>query len=417
MSSVDPITTMILRDHQTDATNKMTVYHKGIICAVTGAGKTLIGVYDTIREFKKEESQTVVVVAPRLMLANQLSNEYLEFITNASVFHCHSGETKHKSSTNPKVIKNWFDKTEGHKLIFTTYHSLHRIIESGIKVDTAHIDEAHNSIQKNFFPAVEQLSKSCDRFYSYTATPKYSLKANKPGMNRSDVYGQIIVNVSAPEMVSKGHIVSPKIKTHTINSVRDKEFGAERDCMTLLDTIVNEDNMDKVLVAAPNTKVLIRMLAETDFMKEIQSFGYDLFWITAKYGAFINGNKVDRDVFFDTLKSYGKENGRKFVVLHYSILSEGIDCPGLTSCILMRNLDYIAMAQTIGRVIRLHPDDSRRLSEGSLTPDKSEEFVKPYGFVHVPVYNNTGIGTARRVQAVSDTIFVHGEPIISTINK
>lgn len=395
----------------------MSKHDKGIICAVTGAGKTLIGVFDTMKQFEQEEDQTVVVVAPRLMLANQLSHEYLEFITNASVFHCHSGDTTHESSTNPNVIRKWVNNTPGHKLIFTTYHSLHRLIESDIVIHTAHLDEAHNSVQKNFFPFVEKLSEVSKRFYSYTATLKYSSQFNKPGMNWGRVYGQVIVNISAPEMISSGFIVPPQILPQQIKSNREKEFAAERDCMTLLDTILNEDNMQKVLVAAPNTKVLIRMLAETEFMTEVQSYGYELLWITSKYGAFINNQKVSREQFFNTLKTYGSDPSKKFILLHYSILSEGIDCPGLTSCILMRNLDYISMAQTIGRIIRLHPDDSKRLSEGSLIPGKTEDYVKSYGFIHVPVYSNTGIATARRLQSVAETIFIKGQPVISTIQK
>jgi len=292
-----------LRPHQDHAVSMMIKHDKGIICAVTGAGKTLIGVFDTMKQFEQEEDQTVVVVAPRLMLANQLSHEYLEFITNASVFHCHSGDTIHQSSTNPSVIRKWVHNTPGHKLIFTTYHSLHRLIESDIEIDTAHLDEAHNSVQKNFFPFVEKLSEISKRFYSYTATPKYSSQFNKPGMNWGRVYGQMIVNISAPEMISGGFIVPPQILAQEIKSDRDKEFASERDCMTLLDTILNEDNMQKVLVAAPNTKVLIRMLAETEFMTEVQSYGYEVLWITSKYGSFINNQKVTREEFFNTLKT------------------------------------------------------------------------------------------------------------------
>lgn len=407
----------MLRHHQKHALHRMLQYDKGVICAVTGAGKTLIGVYDAVRQFESEEDQTVVVVAPRLLLANQLSEEYLEHIANASVLHVHSGDTRHASTTKPHYIKRWVENTKGHKLIFTTYHSLRRVIESGIAVDTSHLDEAHNSVRKDFFPYVEMLSALSDRFYSYTATPKHSSTVKKPGMNRTDVYGQMIVNVSAPEMVQSGYIVPPDVRTHTINAARDKEYGAERDCMTLLDTIINEDNMEKVLVAAPNTKVLIRMLAETEFMTEVQSYGYDVLWITSKYGAFVNNDKVSREEFFNTLRAYGKDPDKKFIILHYSILSEGIDCPGLTSCILMRNLDYISMAQTIGRVIRLHPEDSKRLSEGVIEPGATEQYVKSSGFIHIPVYNNVGISTVRRIQSVTDTIFVQGDPVISTITK
>ena len=408
---------MILRQHQQRASSAMETHDKGQVVMTTGGGKTLTMIADAIKKFTDSVPQTIVVVAPRIMLAEQLSAEFLEHITNASVMHIHSGETHHYSTTNPNKILTWINNIEGHKLIFTTYHSLIQIERSGVDVDTIYFDEAHNSVQRNFFEPTKYFSDHAKRCYFFTATPKHSSVASKPGMNDGSVYGQVICQVSAPELVDGGYILPPQVQVHSINVHRDKEFAAERDCMTLLDTIVNEDNMEKVLVAAPNTKVLMSMLAETEFMTEVQSHGYDVMWITAKHGAFINNKKVGREVFFDTLTEWGKDSEKKFIILHYSILSEGINCPGLTSCVLMRNMDYIAMAQTIGRVIRLHTDDARRLSEGTLIPGQLENYHKSYGFVHVPVYSNTGITTAKKLQAVVDTIFVKGEPAISTIKK
>jgi superfamily II DNA or RNA helicase len=406
-----------LRPHQQRGLDAMIKYCIGQLIMPTGSGKTLTMITDAIREFSNSDPQTIVVVAPRIMLAEQLSAEFLEHITNASVMHVHSGETHHFSTTNPSKIFAWNYQVKGHKLIFTTYNSLQRLQQADIHVDTIYFDEAHNSVKNHFFPATKHFSATADRCYFFTATPKHSATISKPGMNDGSVYGQVICNVPAPELVEGGFIVQPQINVQKIDSIRDKDDAAERDCMTLLDTILNEDNMQKVLVAAPNTKVLIRMLAETDFMSEVQSYGYDVLWVTAKYGAFINNQKVSREVFFNTLTAWGKDPAKKFIILHYSILSEGINCPGLTSCVLMRNMDYIAMAQTIGRVIRLHPDDSKRLSEGTLIPGKTEDYVKSYGFIHVPVYSNTGIATARRLQSVAETIFVQGEPAISTIKR
>jgi len=408
---------MILRPHQERAHNAMEHHSKGQVLMTTGGGKTPTMIFDGIKEFSNSIPQTIVVVAPRIMLAEQLSAEFLEHITNASVMHVHSGETHHYSTTNPNKIFAWNYHVKGHKLIFTTYHSLIQIQRSGIAVDTIYFDEAHNSVQRHFFESTKYFSDHAKRCYFFTATPKHSTVASKPGMNDVAVYGKVICEVSAPELVNGGYILPPQVQVHSMNVERDKDGAAERDCMTLLDTILNEDNMEKVLVAAPNTKVLIRMLAETDFMTEVQSHGYDVMWITAKYGAFINNQKVGREVFFDTLTEWGKDSEKKFILLHYSILSEGINCPGLTSCVLMRNMDYIAMAQTIGRVIRLHTDDARRLSEGTLVPGQLKDYHKAYGFVHVPVYSNTGITTAKRMQAVVDTIFVQGEPAISTIKR
>ena len=408
---------MILRQHQQRASSAMETHDKGQVVMTTGGGKTLTMIADAIKKFTDSVPQTIVIVAPRIMLAEQLSAEFLEHITNASVMHVHSGETHHYSTTNPNKILTWINNIEGHKLIFTTYHSLIQIERSGVDVDTIYFDEAHNSVQRNFFEPTKYFSDHAKRCYFFTATPKHSAVASKPGMNDGSVYGQVICQVSAPELVDGGYILPPQVQVHSINVHRDKEFAAERDCMTLLDTIVNEDNMEKVLVAAPNTKVLMSMLAETEFMTEVQSHGYDVMWITAKHGAFINNQKVGREVFFDTLTEWGKDSEKKFIILHYSILSEGINCPGLTSCVLMRNMDYIAMAQTIGRVIRLHTDDARRLSEGTLIPGQLKDYHKSYGFVHVPVYSNTGITTAKKLQAVVDTIFVQGEPAVSVIKR
>ena len=116
------------RTHQKECLDATEIFSKGIICATTGAGKTLVGIGDTIREFEKDTPQTVVVVAPRILLANQLSSEYLEHIHNVAVLHVHSGETHHFSTTKPAEIYNWSYRAYKHQLIFTTYHSLHKIM-------------------------------------------------------------------------------------------------------------------------------------------------------------------------------------------------------------------------------------------------------------------------------------------------
>ena len=406
-----------LRPHQQRATDAMIKYTKGIICAVTGAGKTLVGVADTMREFASETPKTVIVVSPRILLAEQLSHEYLEFITNAKVFHCHSGETHWESSTRPYEIKNWYESNKSsHKLIFTTYHSLSRLQVTGIEVDVVHMDEAHNSIQKHFFPAVEYFSKTAKRFYSYTATPKNSNVIGKPGMNWNEIYGQIIVNVSGPEMVRGGYIVPPKVHIKQLPMVKGKQVVFDRDAENLLETI-DEHSVGKILICAKATKQIVGLVSETDFCAELEQRGYSWMYITAKTGAVIDGKKVNREVFFETLSTWGKDNSKKFVVLHHSILSEGINVSGLEAVLFMRSMDYIGISQTIGRVIRLHHDDAKALRSGAIQPGAVDTYTKSFGLVCIPVYNKVGISTAQKVQAVVDTIFSKGEPAISVVRK
>jgi superfamily II DNA or RNA helicase len=409
---------MQLRSHQSEALAIMERILKGMIVIPTGGGKSLVAIMDAVRQFMSGD-KTIVVVAPRLMLARQLSAEFAEHITNASIMHVHSNaDLPYFTTTKPNQIFSWCYHTKGNKLIFTTYQSLHRIQEANIAVDTIYYDEAHNSVKKSFYPSVKYFSSAANRSYFFTATPKYSATASKPGMNDSDVYGGIIYNVPAPRLVNNGSILPPKINAINISSVRLKgEEAAERDCMTLLDTLYNEDHMEKVLIAAPNTKVMLRMLAETDFMKEVQSMGYDLLWITSKHGAFLNDQKITREQFFNLVREYGADPNKKFVVLHYSILSEGISVPGLTSLVLMRQMNVIEMCQSVGRVIRLHLDDVKRIQQGTLTPGNLQDYTKSFGLVHVPVYSNVGIATVKRLQSVVDTVFVEGQPAIATIKR
>lgn len=406
-----------LRPHQQTALDALQQHSKGVVCAVTGAGKTLVGVADTIRQFELEVPQTVVVVSPRILLAEQLSHEYLEYITNAKVFHCHSGETHWKSSTNPSIIHQWVKSNKfSHKIIFTTYHSLQRLIDADVEVDTIHLDEAHNSIQKNFFPAVEHFSKNAKRFYSYTATPKYSNNSDKPGMNWGDVYGSIIVNVSGPEMVRGGYIVPPKVQVKQLSMVQGRQVIFDRDADNLIETI-DDYQVSKVLICAKTTKQIIGLISETDFCNELNSRGYSWMVITSKTGAIIDGQKVNREVFFDTLNAWGKDNSKKFVVIHHSIICEGISVSGLEAVIFMRPMDYIGIAQSVGRIVRLHHDDAKGLRDGAIRPGALHQYTKSFALCVIPVYTNAGITTAKKVQAVVDTIFERGEPCISTINR
>jgi superfamily II DNA or RNA helicase len=403
-----------LRPHQNECCDALDQHDKGIICATTGAGKTLVGVADTSRQFESKTSQTVVVVAPRILLANQLSSEYLEHIKNVAVLHVHSGETHHFSTTNSDKIFAWNYHNKSHKLIFTTYHSLHKVMEAGIKVNSIHFDEAHNSVQKNFYPAVEYFSQHANRCYFYTATPKYSSTPKKPGMNNFQVYGNIIANISAPRMIQEGYIIPPKIVAKQVSLDSTNVF--ERDCNHLLESIDDHD-VSKVLVCSKATKQIINLISQTDFCKELEDRGYSWMCITSKTGAIIDGKKVNREEFFDTLHKWSKDDSKKFVLLHYSILSEGINVSGLEAVIFMRSMDVIGITQTIGRVIRLHHNDAAGLRSGTITPGNLSQYQKSFGLVIIPTFSSVGIGTAKKIQTVVDTIFAKGEPAISVIKR
>jgi superfamily II DNA or RNA helicase len=405
-----------LRPHQQDALGALQQHSKGICVFPTGGGKTNVGIFDALEQLRSAAPKTIVVVAPRILLAEQLSSEYLEFITNATVMHVHSGETHHYSSTKPSDIRWFAENTSGHKLIFTTYNSLQQLQRAEITVDTIYFDEAHNSIQRHFFPAVEYFSAEAERCYFFTATPKYSNVIGKAGMNDTEVYGSIIAKVPAPQLVQNGYIIPPKvIATQMRLSVKGEDI-AQRDCEYLLQTI--QDNpVDKILICAKATKHIIGLLSETDFANQLAEEGYSVMHITSKHGAFIDGDKVNREVFFDTLNEWGKDADKKFVVLHHSILAEGINISALEAVVFMRSMDIVGIGQTVGRTLRLHPSDAAGIRSGALQAGALETYTKSYGLVICPTFDNVSTGTAQKVQNVVDIIFNQGEVAFSTINR
>jgi len=409
---------MQLRPYQDRVVTAMRIHHKGQAILPTGAGKTLCMITDAQREFDTFPSNyTIVVVAPRILLAEQLSSEFLEFITNTRVMHVHSGETHHYSTTNPNKISQWYYQVPmSRRLIFTTYNSLQKIVDSGIRVDTIYFDEAHNSVRRNFFPATEHFSQVGGRCYFFTATPKHSVTVFKPGMNDESVYGKVLAQVQASELIQHGAIIPPKVVVNQLPMAVNGDI-ALRDCENLLNTLDNEDKMDRVLITAAKTKHIAQLFTESDFYNEVRARGYNVMWITSKHGAHVNGQKVNREVFFDTLNEWGSDIDQKFIVLHHSILAEGINVSGLTACVLMRNMDYIEMAQTIGRVIRLDPRDRQAIASGSVQPGEIWNYHKSFGVVCVPVYSKVGISTAQRLQAVVNTIFQEGQPAISVVRR
>ena len=388
---------MNLRPHQQIGLDALAKYNKGQVIVPTGGGKTLIAIKDAMRRFESG-FKTIVVVAPRILLAQQLSAEFLELIDNVKVMHVHSGETYHYSSTNSYDIRVWNNNTIGCRMIFTTYHSLHKVMEADINIDTIYFDEAHNAIQKNFIEAVEYFSMYSQRAYFFTATPKHSLTPMKIGMNDVDIFGQVICNVPAPKLVKEGYILPPKVMVYK-SEIRDKdEITFDVECNQIIDNI-DDHKTKKILVCAKATKQITGLVYYPKFVYELKYRGYDYMYITAKTGAVINGEKVTRDEFFNVLSEWGKDDDKKFVVLHHSILAEGINVKGLEAVLFLRSMDYVGISQTIGRVIRKGNKD------------------KVYGLVCVPVYSKVGISTARKVQAVVDTIFNKGEPAISTITR
>ena len=418
-----------LRPHQSRAYNAMTSGN-GKVIIPTGGGKTFIMIADCIRELSTKSDQTIVVVAPRILLANQLCAEFFEQNLDGKhnltieCLHVHSGETVHASTLKTDHIVRWQNNVmqQGeNRLIFTTYHSLKRVVDSGILIDTIYFDEAHNGTSKNFFIPIEQIShRPLTRRFFFTATPKVSRGKKSVngvrGMCNGSVFGRTLEQTTAQELIDGGSILPPEVIPFETDRVRDRYNAHEVDADNLKDMIEDMTVINpKILVAGQSTANIFAILTRTDTLAWLYMQGYDVMHITSKYGANINGKKVGREEFFNTLTEYGKDENRKFIIFHYSILSEGINVAGLTHTIMLRNLPTIEMAQTIGRVIRIHPKDRAAMAEGRVPVGAYEMYHKPYGKICVPLSGKYSQRIAKKIQDVVDYIFIEGIPPLAYV--
>ena len=273
-------------------------------------------------------------------------------------------------------------------------------MQSKIDVDTIYFDEAHNACGKSFSAGVVLFGVYSPRAYFFTATPKHTTNKHKLGMNNTNIFGDVICQVPAPELVDKGYILPPKLQVTHLDK-RDKDrpdrHFYEEDADVILSHL-DKHCVNKLLVCARKTSQITNIISQSKLVTELYGRGYNYMYITAKTGAVINGQKVHRETFFKTLNQWGKDD-TKFVVIHHSILSEGINVSGLESALFLRNMNYIDISQTIGRVIRKGKSD------------------KVFGLICVPVYDKVGITTAKKVTAVIDTIFNKGEPAVSCATR
>lgn len=409
---------------------------KGILVAGTGAGKSYTMGW-SIKERIAAGDSVIVVIAPRILLAQQLFKSIDSLIGKTAVFQhrfVYSGEAiqrEEKELTPEQILDVHFSTTSVHDIqeekeradrnnvpliLVTTYHSLDRIIESGIPIDTAYLDEVHNAVSLEFSKPVKQLSEVAERMYSYTATPKKTDSTKGRGNNNEEVYGKIICEVTAKELIEAGAIVPPKI-----NYLYSHINASDVDNVSLTRDIVKQtfehygkyhSHLNhKILFACDGTETIHQLQNQTDLVKWAQKNNIDTFLTTSNYGDWVNGVRVkSRSEFLEMLQECGSDPNRKMAVLHYSILSEGIDVPGLTGCVLLRNMNPITLTQTIGRVLRMLPVDRRSISEGLVKAGDTDSYVKGYGLVTVPIHKDSDNDLEEGVSAIYNALCGMGFP-------
>lgn len=410
---------MKLRPNQIEILDALKKNNKGLITSPTGSGKTLSFITDCRRFL--EEGKVVVVVAPQLMLSEQLFGEFDEHLSDVDFYYrqiSSDSKTFQRNRKNLKFcitppkspttvvseIQNTYriaQKLKKPLILFVTYDSLDRIVSSLIPIDVVYYDEAHNATSSNHFNSVKFMSNHAAHNYFFTATPRYSQSksVDGPGMNNINVYGGNIVNIPFKQLVDQGIIVSPFI--HVLESDADTDKMDEtsvnlktiKEIVDRYETKHSDTPAHKILFCAQGTKS-IQDLMNAGLQEWATEMGYKVLSIDSVNKGYVDGKRnINKSEFIKTLNQLGNDPNQKMIVLHYAMLGEGIDIKGFTGVVFLRNtLSQIFATQSIGRVIRSAPG-------------------KKYGIVTIVEHENNYNESQELIRQIVEQLFKQGVPV------
>jgi len=424
-----------LYPRQKELFDMMSICNKLQICLPTGVGKNYLMKLDLLRRLGEDKSKILVISSHRLMLNTQHMNDIFEtlskkmgevgfvFVGSSSYDVSKFKENKmmNKSLRDLKlsyrdILSSTISKSElsetikkhfsfGRQVVvITTYHSLGLL--SDLEIDTIYCDEAHtlatteeSKFEKNF------KSLSFKNSYFFTATPKdCDNETDAFLMNNIETFGKR-EGLSLKESVDLGFIVKPVIHIalpseydpsinfkSTSNMVRfiEESFTAHR-------KYVLEKTFDK-------SKISPKILVKCSSVDEMWSLHKELInkisGVKICAGASrssIDGGEnhyiglegiSDRNEYLRRIQEF--EDNEEVIVLHYDILSEGINVPGFTGVMFLSgSLPTMPKTlQNLGRSTRLHKFDRSRLKDGEINTKDLSNWIKPYCSMIIPYWDS-----------------------------
>jgi len=333
-----------------------------------------------------------------------------------------------KTSDVTDITKKWL-QDDYKVVIISTYHSLNTL--KNIDIDYLYCDEAH-TLATN-----EQKSKFIDNFmllnykkvYFFTATSKDEATTISKNylMNNTTIFGERSF-FSFKHAIKEGYICTPilhilkpvnefegddikindklsfilnAIKTHR-NELKDFEKKSA------LNSNRNERRIkEKLLIKCSNVnevwELFFKLRDVLDLEKYVICAGASKGYKNSNEYHFINYDVINnRGDFLSKMGSIDKENNKRMIVLHYDILSEGININGFTGLMLLTDelLTISKILQNIGRCTRLNHFDRERLTKKQITTDNYDNWVKPFCYVILPLWNTKGVNNYECIKNV-----------------
>jgi superfamily II DNA or RNA helicase len=452
-----------LYDYQIEAVLATDKNKKGIVCMPTGTGKTFVQASIIAKEILKNKGEfgIYVINAPRIMLSYQLLKEVYSFLTYAGIdaryMSVHSGGSNDiedlekiridanynegtniqfaqiENGTSPVTIREFVAKAKTGNIpsiFFSTYNSADRINDaiSDESINIVMNDESQYLVQEQFHDIIHILNSN--RCYFFTATTIHTPSPLGRGMNNKESYGDVIYIMAPRDAIDRGKMVRPRM--HFVIPPSGSTYTKE-DFQNSLGKIISESfaqhnyaigqfNKAKMLVSVKGVGDIEKFFNSREY-KGLLRTGVKIYATASdqKIGNDINGEKVSRRDFLERLKMDGKNPMTEIIILHYDILAEGIDVPGITGIMPLRTLGKAKFLQTFGRAARLDIEDRDRITSGEIKPNQLTEMNKPYSWVIVPTIIHEDADSKEHIgnliTELRDYGFNPSEDIISTDSK
>ena len=415
-----------LYDYQLKAVESTDKNKKGIVCMPTGTGKTFVQASVIAKEILEKEGKfgVYVINAPRIMLSYQLLKEVYTFLTQAGIdaryMSVHSGGSNDmedlekiridanynegtniqfaqiENGTSPVTIREFIEKAklgDIPAIFFSTYNSAERINDAipGQKISIVMNDESQYLVQEQFHDIIHILN--FNRCYFFTATTIHTPSDKGRGMNNVSSYGEVIFLMTPREAIDMGKMVRPRL--HFVISKDGRSYNSD-DFQSNIGKIIAESFSQhsyvignfakaKMLISVKGLGDIKRFFESREYKRFISS-GVNIYAVGSddEIGNNINGEKTNRRDFLKRLQNDGKNPKQELIILHFDVLSEGIDIPSITGILPLRTLGKAKFLQTFGRAARLDIEDRERITNGEINPEELSEMNKPYAWVIVP---------------------------------
>lgn len=408
------------RDYQTEAIDAINQNPIGQISLPTGTGKSRVQVHTHVEHMINNSLNDTfgvhVIASHRLALNHQLLNEFINIVVNAGLpfdilfvgsdrfpddkIHAKfadKGLNKYvneaTSTTRQEDILEAYQKAvlrKRHLIVVSTYHSFNRLkVIPTIEVCT--YDEAHTLVGDQFFENILKVIPNIKRNYFFTATRR--VRGMDGGMNKTDVFGEVIYERSPRHMIELSEIVPPKL--HIIDTV---DAGDYNNHVMVVKTVISGFHKHKELIketsSAPDAlgaKLLITTTGNKEMMelhndKEFQDHclknNIQVFAFSSEHGSYHNFVKNDRQAVIAKMQALPDDADA--ILCHIEILTEGIDLPSITGVMPFRELNTVKLLQTMGRAARLLLTDRIKLYSGQIQPKEYDKFVKPFCWLVIP---------------------------------